>query len=228
MSLLKVRNLKRVYQSGNATLEVLSDVNFCLDKGESLAIVGPSGSGKSTLLALCAGLDKPDSGEILLDGEELTGKSEDQLAVIRNKKVGFVFQDFQLLPSLTALENTMLPLELAGHRNASEAALELLDKVGLRKRGHHFPSQLSGGEQQRVAIARACINQPEILFADEPTGNLDSESSKLVADLLFEITKSTSTDHSTALLLVTHDPTLAGRSSRSLVLNSGILEDSKY
>src|SRR5260221_5758837 len=176
ITILETRNLTKTYRSGDAELTVLSDVNLQLRAASSTAIVGPSGSGKSTLLALCAGLDQPSSGTVLLNGVDLTGLGEDERARIRNEQVGFVFQSFQLIPTLTAIENVMVPLELRGGKQARERGMELLQKVGLAERGSHYPAQLSGGEQQRVALARAFINRPSILFADEPTGNLDTET----------------------------------------------------
>ncbi len=215
--ILNVRNLKKTYTSGSKTLTILDDISFDIEEGDTFAIVGPSGSGKTTLLGLCAGLDQPDSGAIDLCGSELTAMDEDELALLRNNNVGFIFQDFQLLPTLTALENVSVPLELQGAKNASKVAMELLGKVGLADRYHHFPSQLSGGEQQRVALARAFSNSPSILFADEPTGNLDEETGEKVVQLLFDLNK----EAGTTLVIVTHDLDLAKRNQHILRLKGG-------
>lgn len=215
--ILNVRNLKKTYTSGSKTLTILDDISFDIEEGDTFAIVGPSGSGKTTLLGLCAGLDQPDSGAIELCGSELTAMDEDELALLRNNNVGFIFQDFQLLPTLTALENVSVPLELQGAKNASKVAMELLGKVGLEDRYHHFPSQLSGGEQQRVALARAFSNSPSILFADEPTGNLDEETGEKVVQLLFDLNK----EAGTTLVIVTHDLDLAKRNQHILRLKGG-------
>ncbi|SDM58447.1 ABC transporter ATP-binding protein [Kriegella aquimaris] len=215
--ILNVRNLGKIYTSGSKKLTVLDDISFDITEGDTFAIVGPSGSGKTTLLGLCAGLDRPDSGSIELCGVSLTSLSEDERAVLRNQKVGFIFQDFQLLPTLTALENVSVPMELQGSKNASKIAIELLDKVGLADRRHHYPSQLSGGEQQRVALARAFSNTPAILFADEPTGNLDEETGEKVVQLLFDLNK----DAGTTLVIVTHDLDLAKRNQHILRLKGG-------
>jgi len=207
-------------------LTVLHNVNMHIQRGTSCAIVGPSGSGKTTLLGLCAGLDKPTSGNVLLNGVELGEKSEDERAAIRNKFVGFVFQTFQLVPTLTALENVMVPLELRGEstKGVKQKAQELLGEVGLADRTHHYPTQLSGGEQQRVAIARAFINQPEILFADEPTGNLDAETGEHIEELLFALNK----QQGTTLVLVTHDLQLAKKCDRIISIKSGKIEPGQY
>ena len=215
--ILNVRNLGKIYTSGSKKLTVLDDISFDITEGDTFAIVGPSGSGKTTLLGLCAGLDRPDSGSIELCGVSLTSLSEDERAVLRNQKVGFIFQDFQLLPTLTALENVSVPMELQGSKNASKIAIELLDKVGLADRRHHYPSQLAGGEQQRVALARAFSNTPAILFADEPTGNLDEETGEKVVQLLFDLNK----DAGTTLVIVTHDLDLAKRNQHILRLKGG-------
>lgn len=215
--ILNVRNLKKTYTSGSKTLTILDDISFDIEEGDTFAIVGPSGSGKTTLLGLCAGLDQPDSGAIELCGSKLTAMDEDELALLRNNNVGFIFQDFQLLPTLTALENVSVPLELQGAKNASKVAMELLGKVGLADRYHHFPSQLSGGEQQRVALARAFSNSPSILFADEPTGNLDEETGEKVVQLLFDLNK----EAGTTLVIVTHDLDLAKRNQHILRLKGG-------
>jgi len=196
---------------------VLNDVSFSVPEGSTISIVGPSGSGKTTLLGLCAGLDHATSGFVELNYVNLGKLNEDKLAQIRNKFVGFIFQNFQLLPTLTALENVMVPLELRGEKNIRPRALELMDKVGLADRGHHYPSQLSGGEQQRVALARAFSNQPLILFADEPTGNLDAETSEKIVNLLFDLNK----EAGTTLVIVTHNPELAARTQRVIRLKGG-------
>lgn len=221
--ILDVRGLTKSYPSGDARLTVLTvlkDISFSLRAGDRCAIVGPSGSGKTTLLGLCAGLDQPTAGEVLLNGTALGGLDEDGRARIRNECVGFVFQSFQLLPTLTALENVMVPLELRGAGHVREDAVELLGKVGLAGRLHHYPAQLSGGEQQRVALARAFVNRPRILFADEPTGNLDRETSHRVVDLLFQL----NAEAGTTLVLVTHDLELAERAGRILRLKGGEME----
>jgi len=194
-------------------------VSFSLDGGATCAIVGPSGSGKTTLLGLCAGLDRPTSGEVFLDGLHLNLLNEDELAALRNTTVGFVFQSFQLIPTLTAVENVMVPLELQGNTRAKALAVDLLQRVGLGDRLHHYPVQLSGGEQQRVALARAFINQPRILFADEPTGNLDAETSEKVMRLLFEL----NVEAGTALVLVTHNVELAQQTQRIIRLRGGAI-----
>lgn len=219
--ILKVENLNKTYRSGNHDLTVLKEVSFEIAEGETFAIVGPSGSGKTTLLGLCAGLDVSQAGNIWLCGQNLTSMNEDERALLRNRHVGFVFQDFQLLPTLTALENVVVPLELQGAgRTALERGKELLEKVGLGDRLHHYPSQLSGGEQQRVALARAFSNRPSILFADEPTGNLDGETGAKIEQLLFELNQ----ELGTALVIVTHDLELAQKTNRSLRLRSGSME----
>jgi putative ABC transport system ATP-binding protein len=215
--ILDVRGLTRCYASGNGLLTVVKDITFSLAPAATCAIVGPSGSGKTTLIGLCAGLDQPSAGEVRLNGMTLGSLSEDGRAKVRNDLVGFVFQTFQLIPTLTALENVMVPLELRGQHQARDPAIELLRRVGLEERLSHYPVQLSGGEQQRVALARAFINRPKILFADEPTGNLDSETGKLVIDCLFAL----NADAGTALVLVTHDTELAKRTERIIRLKGG-------
>ena len=217
--MLEVRSLTKSYRSGDDTLTVVKDISFALPAGASCAIVGPSGSGKTTLIGLCAGLDLPTSGEVLLDGVSLGSLDEDGRARVRNDIVGFVFQTFQLLPTLTALENVMVPLELRGGNHARDQAVELLKRVGLGERLTHYPAQLSGGEQQRVALARAFINRPKILFADEPTGNLDSETGKLVIENLFAL----NAEAGTTLVLVTHDLELAKRAQRIIRLKGGVV-----
>ncbi|MBL7471428.1 ABC transporter ATP-binding protein [Robertkochia sediminum] len=221
--ILKVDNLTKSYSSGNRSLTVLNDVSFVIPEGSSFSIVGPSGSGKTTLLGLCAGLDTTDSGSITLCGTELKTLSEDQRAVLRNQKVGFVFQDFQLLPTLTAIENVVVPLELQGVKNADATGRELLEKVGLGERMHHYPNQLSGGEQQRVALARAFSNKPQILFADEPTGNLDEATGEKVTELLFNLNK----EAGTTLVIVTHDMELARMTDHMIRLKGGKLIENK-
>lgn len=220
--ILNVRNLEKNYSSGSKKLTVLHNITFSVEEKETFAIVGPSGSGKTTLLGLCAGLDRADNGSIELCGTELSSLSEDERAVLRNQKVGFVFQDFQLLPTLTALENVAVPLELQGSKNASVTGRELLTKVGLGDRFDHYPSQLSGGEQQRVAVARAFSNRPSILFADEPTGNLDAETGEKVIKLLFDLNR----EAGTTLVIVTHDLDLAKMTQRILRLKGGKIIES--
>ncbi|MHA6281067.1 ABC transporter ATP-binding protein [Salinimicrobium sp. CAU 1759] len=220
--ILNVRNLEKSYSSGSKQLTVLHDISFDIEEKETFAIVGPSGSGKTTLLGLCAGLDRPDSGSIELCNTNLSELSEDERAVLRNQKIGFIFQDFQLLPTLTALENVAVPLELQGAKNAMKISKELLDKVGLGDRYDHYPSQLSGGEQQRVAVARAFSNNPAILFADEPTGNLDAETGEKIIELLFELNR----EAGTTLVIVTHDLDLAGMTQRILRLKGGKIIES--
>lgn len=220
--ILDVHNLEKKYTSGSRELTVLKDINFAVEERETFAIVGPSGSGKTTLLGLCAGLDHPSSGAVSLCSEELSQLTEDERAVLRNRKVGFIFQDFQLLPTLTALENVAVPLELQGDKNAVQSGKELLEKVGLKDRLDHYPSQLSGGEQQRVAVARAFSNKPSILFADEPTGNLDAQTGEKIIELLFEL----NSEAGTTLIIVTHDLELAKKTQRTLRLKGGrILAD---
>jgi putative ABC transport system ATP-binding protein len=222
--ILTVEHVKRIYDSGDHQITVLDDINFSVFEGESLAIVGPSGSGKSTLLGLCAGLDLPTEGSIALNGIKLNAMDEDDRAYTRNQQVGFVFQNFQLLPTLTALENITVPMELRGDFSSGDKAADLLSKVGLEERMHHFPAQLSGGEQQRVALARAFVNDPQILFADEPTGNLDEENAHQVTDLLFEMNENLGT----TLILVTHNVELASKTNRIIRLRGGkVVSDQK-
>ncbi|MBF9237305.1 ABC transporter ATP-binding protein [Hymenobacter sp. BT683] len=217
MSILRVDNLTKTYASAGHQLTVLQAVSFELTAGYTFAIVGPSGSGKTTLLGLCAGLDRATSGSVWVNGIQLDNLSEDQRAAVRSEHVGFIFQNFQLLPTLTALENVLVPLELRGQRGASKTALTLLDRVGLADRAAHYPAQLSGGEQQRVSLARAFANRPALLFADEPTGNLDPDTSERVVNLLFELNR----EAGTTLVLVTHDLELAARTQRTMRLRGG-------
>jgi len=216
---LEARELCKEVSSPEGTLTIVRDVSFQVHAGESVAIVGASGAGKSTLLALLAGLDVPSSGKVLLAGEDLTALDEDGRARLRAERVGFVFQSFHLVPALTALENVMLPLELAGRRDARGGALEALERVGLKERTGHYPRQLSGGEQQRVAIARAFVTRPAVLFADEPTGNLDTQTGAKIADLLFDL----NVNSHTTIVLVTHDRTLAARCGRGWIMEAGRL-----
>lgn len=217
--MLKVQHLTKSYPTAAGELTVLKSVNFDLGLGESLAILGPSGSGKTTLLGLCAGLDQPSSGEVVLAGEAIQTMNEDERARVRNEHVGFVFQNFQLVPTLTALENVLVPLELRGEggAEAERRARELLGRVGLGDRYDHYPVQLSGGEQQRVALARAFINEPKILFCDEPTGNLDGDTAQKVEELIFGLNR----ENQTTLVVVTHDLELAQKCSRVLKLRRG-------
>ena len=220
--ILQVKNLTRKFKSGSRLLSVVNNVNFNIDKGSVNAIVGPSGSGKTTLLGLCAGLDQPTSGEVKLQGISLDSLDEDNRARVRNEHVGFVFQTFQLVPTLTAIENIMVPLELRGISSIDvrKRAEQLLLEVGLADRSHHYPTQLSGGEQQRVAIARAFINEPKILFADEPTGNLDTETGEHIEELIFNLNKS----QQTTLILVTHDIELAQKCDRIIRIKNGKID----
>ncbi len=215
--ILEVKQLTKSYPNGSGMLTVVKDISFQIESGSSCAIVGPSGSGKTTLLGLCAGLDQPTSGEVHLAGTNLGALGEDGRAQVRNESVGFVFQNFQLIPTLTAVENVMVPLELRGQKQVRDEAVRLLDRVGLGERLGHYPSQLSGGEQQRVALARAFINRPKVLFADEPTGNLDAETGHLVIENLFALNASLGT----TLVLVTHDMELARRTQRVIRLKGG-------
>ena len=214
---LEARNVSKTVPSPEGPLTILADVSLSVRTGETLAIIGASGAGKSTLLALLAGLDSPSAGRVLIAGADLTELDEDGRAAIRGRHVGFVFQSFHLIPSLTALENVMLPLELRGRGDARDTAAQALAQVGLTARSTHYPKQLSGGEQQRVAIARAYVTHPDVLFADEPTGNLDTHTGQRITDLLFELNRSTGS----TLVLVTHDRELASRCSRILELDAG-------
>ena len=220
--LLQVQQVTKTYRNGTHSLTVLDDVSFSIAAGTTCCIVGPSGSGKTTLLGLCAGLDRPSSGSVIFDGMLLNDLNEDELAAVRSYSVGFVFQTFQLIPTLTAVENVMVPVELQGNTKAQERAAGLLQQVGLQDRLHHYPTQLSGGEQQRVALARAFVNRPKILFADEPTGNLDEETSQTIIPLLFDLNRSAGT----TLILVTHDSELAQQTQRVIRLKGGaVLSD---
>jgi putative ABC transport system ATP-binding protein len=219
MDALQIEGLTKTYINGRHSLNVLQDVSFVLAEGDSCAIVGPSGSGKTTLLGLCAGLDGPTSGTVNLLDVQLESLTEDERAAVRNRYVGFVFQNFQLIPTLTAVENVMVPLELRGDTSAGSEALSLLERVGLTERASHYPTQLSGGEQQRVAIARAFINRPRVLFADEPTGNLDADTSENVEDLLFELNRETGV----TLMVATHDMDLAEKTGRIIRLQGGVV-----
>jgi putative ABC transport system ATP-binding protein len=220
--MLIAREVTKEYLSGDQKIAVLRDVSFTIPQGAFVAIVGPSGSGKTTLLGLLAGLDTPTRGTVLLDDTDLGKLSENDRARLRGEKVGFVFQSFQLIPTLTALENVQVPLELRGTPGAVERARELIDRVGLSGRGHHFPTQLSGGEQQRVAVARAFANAPKILFADEPTGNLDNATGQRI----FELLQSLNTDGGSTIVLVTHELALASKASRMIrLLDGAVVED---
>ncbi len=226
-SILSVKNLTKTFKSGDHSLTVLNNVSFNIEKGLTCAIVGPSGSGKTTLLGLCAGLDKPTSGSVTLNGQEISSYSESQLSKIRNEQIGFVFQSFQLIPTLTALENVMVPIELRGvpYYEVESRALNLLASVGLAERTHHYPNQLSGGEQQRVGLARAFIHKPAVLFADEPTGNLDGETGSQIEQLLYELNR----DQGTTLIIVTHDRDLAAKCDRVIELKNGhIISDEMF
>lgn len=215
--MLIVQDLTQSYRSGDSTLTVLHDVNFGIEDGEFVAVVGPSGSGKSTLLGLMAGLDRPSGGKVVLDGIDIAALSEDERARLRRERIGFVFQSFQLISTLTAEENVGVPLELRGDTDARERARDLLERVGLADRSGHYPAQLSGGEQQRVALARAFVHDPRILFADEPTGNLDAATGERIMGLLIELNR----ERGTTLVLVTHDAELAGRARRTIRLADG-------
>ncbi|MDM7922141.1 MAG: ABC transporter ATP-binding protein [Pyrinomonadaceae bacterium] len=215
--MITLRNVTKTVRSGTEDLTILSDVSLEIPEGQFVALTGASGSGKSTLLGLLAGLDSPSSGSINVDGDEITTMSEDGLAELRSEKIGFIFQSFHLIPSLTAKENILIPMEIRGDRDAGERAEELLREVDLSNRGHHYPSELSGGEQQRIAIARAFSNRPKILLADEPTGNLDSKNGQHIFDLMTELHR----QNKVTLVLVTHDNALAARAQRQIVLKDG-------
>ena len=217
--ILRIKHLSKVFKSGDHEIHVLSDISFAIEAGSTCAIVGPSGSGKTTLIAICAGLERPSEGSVAFDGVAMQSAGEEDLARLRNQSVGFIFQNFQLLPSLTALENVMVPAEIRGENHARSRAAELLKQVGLDGRLQHYPVQLSGGEQQRVAIARAFMNRPKILFADEPTGNLDADTAGEIIKLIFDLNATSGT----TLLLVTHDRELTEQASRTLRLRGGRL-----
>ncbi|MGH7834721.1 MAG: ABC transporter ATP-binding protein [Candidatus Binatia bacterium] len=218
-SILKVEHLSKVFKTGTQSLPVLKDISFTIEEGSACAIVGPSGSGKTTLIAVCAGLEQPSEGSVVFNGVEMQRASEEELARLRNQFVGFIFQSFHLLPSLSALENIMVPAEIRGENHARGRATELLEQVGLSDRRGHYPIQLSGGEQQRVAIARAFMNRPKILFADEPTGNLDSETAGEIVRLIFDLNATAGT----TLMLVTHDQELTRQAGRVISLKGGIV-----
>jgi putative ABC transport system ATP-binding protein len=224
VTILKISNVSKTYRAAGRVLTVLDNINFSVAAGSTLAIVGPSGSGKTTLLGLSAGLDRSTAGSVELNGIVLDGLDEDERASVRSRYVGFIFQNFQLLPTLTALENVMVPLELRGEKNIRDRAKDLMGKVGLSDRSHHYPLQLSGGEQQRVSLARAFAGQPRILFADEPTGNLDAETSEKVVQLLFDLNR----EAGTTLIIVTHNAELAASTQRIIRLTGGrIVADEK-
>lgn len=218
--ILQLKQVQKSFQISGRDLPILKDIHLEIAAGETVSIVGPSGSGKTTLLGLCAGLDQVTAGSIFLHGIALHQLNEDRLAAVRNEHVGFVFQNFQLLPTLTALENVLVPLELRGLKKQGSRALELLDQVDLAERAHHYPSQLSGGEQQRVSLARAFANRPRILFADEPTGNLDAETGQLVEQLLFDLNEQSGT----TLVIVTHDMELAAKTQRIIPIKGGRIQ----
>jgi putative ABC transport system ATP-binding protein len=215
--MIELRGVSKTVESGGRPLTILHPLDFSIEEGRFVAIVGPSGSGKSTLLGLIAGLDSPSTGQVVIDGVDITQLGEDALARLRGEKIGFVFQFFHLVPSLTAFENILVPMEIAGRKDAVARAKQLLDEVGLSDRGHHYPSQLSGGEQQRVAIARALANDPPIVLADEPTGNLDSSTGRHIMDLLLHVRRT----RTATLVLVTHDAELASLADARLVLRDG-------
>ena len=215
--MIELRGVSKTVESGGRPLTILHPLDLSIPSGRFMAVVGPSGSGKSTLLGLLAGLDAPSTGEILVDGTDITRLSEDELARLRGEKIGFVFQFFHLVPSLTAKENIQVPMEIAGRRDAADRAQGLLDEVGLHDRGHHYPSQLSGGEQQRIAIARALANDPPLILADEPTGNLDSSNGRHVLDLLLQVRRT----RGATLVMVTHDANVAAIADERLVLRDG-------
>ena len=221
ISMIQLSNITKTVRSGDEDLTILSNVSIEIPDGQFVALTGASGSGKSTLLGLIAGLDSASSGSILIDDEEITSMNEDGLAKIRSKKIGFIFQSFHLIPSLTAFENVLIPMEIAGNRDARSRANLLLSDVGLTERGHHYPNELSGGEQQRVAIARAFANEPSILLADEPTGNLDSKNGQHIFELMEDLHER----RNVTLVLVTHDAALAGKAQRQVVLRDGVVID---
>ena len=218
-AVLRVEHLNKIFKSGEQTVTVLNDISFEIDEGSACAIIGPSGSGKTTLIAICAGLERPTQGSVMFHEFAMHACSEEELSLIRNRFIGFIFQNFQLLPSLTAMENVMVPAEIRGEKDSRARAAELLKQVGLAHRLHHYPIQLSGGEQQRVAIARAFMNRPRILFADEPTGNLDAETAREIIRLIFHL----NVTNGTTLMLVTHDREVTRQASRVLHLKGGTL-----
>ena len=217
--ILSVEHLNKIFKSGDRTVTVLNDISFEIEEGSACAIIGPSGSGKTTLIAICAGLERPTQGSIVFHGFLLHAAREEELSLIRNRFIGFIFQNFQLLPSLTAVENVMVPAEIRGDNDTRGRAAELLEQVGLAHRLHHYPIQLSGGEQQRVAIARAFMNRPSILFADEPTGNLDAETAREIVRLIFHL----NVTNGTTLMLVTHDPEVTQQANRVIHLKAGTM-----
>jgi len=217
--MIELKNIIRTVRSGDEDLTILDNVSFQIPDGEFVAVTGASGSGKSTLLGLIAGLDAPSSGSIFIDDDEITEMNEDALAKIRSEKIGFIFQSFHLIPSLTAYENILIPMEILGSKDVRPRAARLLEQVGLTDRGHHYPAELSGGEQQRVAIARSFANSPKILLADEPTGNLDSKNGQHIFDLMKDLHR----QNNVTLILVTHDPALAEQADRRIVLADGIV-----
>ncbi|HMI03138.1 MAG TPA: ABC transporter ATP-binding protein [Pedobacter sp.] len=223
-TILEVQQVSKIYKSAGKELLVLKEIDFSIEKGTTVAITGPSGSGKTTLLGICAGLDQASSGSVALNNIKLDGLTEDERAAVRNLYVGFIFQNFQLMPTLTALENVMVPMELRKQKEVKARAMELLDKVGLADRSHHYPVQLSGGEQQRVSLARAFSNRPAVLFADEPTGNLDGETGERIEKMLFDLNR----EAGTTLIIVTHDMDLASRTSRIIKLKSGAVIADTY
>jgi putative ABC transport system ATP-binding protein len=223
-NILDIQNVSKTYKSAGNALTVLSDISFSVEQGATVAITGPSGSGKTTLLGLCAGLDRASSGTVALNNVKLDQLTEDERAAVRNRYVGFIFQNFQLMPTLTALENVMVPMELRREKDVRARAVALLDKVGLSARANHYPIQLSGGEQQRVSLARAFSNRPAILFADEPTGNLDGETSEKIEKLMFDLNH----EAGTTLVIVTHDLELASRTSRIIRLKSGLIQSDQH
>jgi putative ABC transport system ATP-binding protein len=223
-NILEIQNVSKTYKNAGEALTVLDGISFSVTQGSTVSITGPSGSGKTTLLGLCAGLDRASSGSVVLNKVRLDQLNEDERAAIRNQYIGFIFQNFQLMPTLTAIENVMVPMELRREKNVNTRAMELLEKVGLANRANHYPVQLSGGEQQRISLARAFSNKPAILFADEPTGNLDGETSDKIEKLMFELNR----EAGTTLIIVTHDLELASRTSRIIKLKGGTVQSDLY
>jgi putative ABC transport system ATP-binding protein len=223
-NILEIQNVSKTYKNAGEALTVLDGISFSVTQGSTVSITGPSGSGKTTLLGLCAGLDRASSGSVVLNKVRLDELNEDERAAIRNQYIGFIFQNFQLMPTLTAIENVMVPMELRREKNVNTRAMELLEKVGLANRANHYPVQLSGGEQQRISLARAFSNKPAILFADEPTGNLDGETSDKIEKLMFELNR----EAGTTLIIVTHDLELASRTSRIIKLKGGTVQSDLY